>query len=195
METIYPKEYYTALENKKALDAEAQELDKKIKDLDEQIVNQKFAEDKAKVDAAAAAITGNLAKLDILPNPMWSDISGIGAAITDRTQLTKFFKILCFDDTAYFDLLKNYAFELKKGEKPASAEKKASPTGLSHPLPIKYSFKILGNSGIRRGDMFNIIGIPSKYSKHGLFQVTEIQHSLDGSLWTTQITGAYRQYQ
>ena len=184
-----------AQQNLDALEQESKDLSKKVKDLDERIEKEKFAEDKAKVDAAAAAITGNLAKLDILPNPMWSDISGINAAITNRTELTKFFKILCFDDTAYFDLLKNYAFELKKGEKPASAEKKASPTGLSHPLPIKYSFKILGNSGIRRGDMFNIIGIPSKYSKHGLFQVTEIQHSLDGSLWTTQITGAYRQYQ
>lgn len=195
METVYPKEYYTALENKKALEAEAKELNKKVEDLDKRIEDEKFAEDKAKVDAAKAAVTGNLAKIDILPDPKWLDVAGIAGMLKDRTTLTTYFKILCFDDTAYFDLLKNYAFELKKGEKPASAEKKASPTGLSHPLPIKYSFKILGNSGIRRGDMFNIIGIPSKYSKHGLFQVTEIQHSLDGSLWTTQITGAYRQYQ
>jgi hypothetical protein len=195
METIYPREYYTALENKKALEKESEELSKKVKDLDTRIENEKFAEAKAKVDAAKAAVTGNLAKIDILPDPKWIDVDGIASMLKDRTTLTTYFKILCFDDTAYFDLLKNYAFELKKGEKPASAEKKASPTGLSHPLPIKYSFKILGNSGIRRGDMFNIIGIPSKYSKHGLFQVTEIQHSLDGSLWTTQITGAYRQYQ
>ena len=94
------------------------------------------------------------------------------------------FNIYTFDDTEYLDLLKRAAFGNKTG------------TGnLSHPLPIKYSFKILGNSGIRRGDTFNIRGIPSKYAKHGLFQVTQIEHSLDGNQWFTNITGDYRQIQ
>jgi hypothetical protein len=86
-----------------------------------------------------------------------------------------------FDDTEYFDRLKNDAYATRGGG------------SLSQPLPIKYSFKILGNSGIRRGDMFNIWGIPDKYRKHGLFQVTEIEHSFDGNLWVTNITGNYRQ--
>ena len=66
---------------------------------------------------------------------------------------------------------------------------------LSHPLPIKYSFTILGSSGIRRGDMFNIIGIPEKYKKYGLFQVNSVEHSIEGMKWTTAIEGLYRQTQ
>jgi anti-sigma28 factor (negative regulator of flagellin synthesis) len=95
--------------------------------------------------------------------------------------LTDNFCFYTFDDTEYFDRLKNDALGTRVGG------------SLSQPLPIKYSFKILGNSGIRRGDMFNIFGIPDKYRKHGLFQVTEIEHSFDGNLWVTNITGDYRQ--
>jgi hypothetical protein len=76
----------------------------------------------------------------------------------------------------------------------AFTAKKANGT-LSHPLPIKYNFKVLGTSGIRRGDTFNINGIPAKYAKHGLFQVTEIEQSLEGMMWTTNVTGEYRQKQ
>jgi hypothetical protein len=91
--------------------------------------------------------------------------------------------IYSFDDTEFLDRLKREAFG-NKGE-----------GSLSHPLPIKYSFKILGNSGIRRGDMFNILGIPAKYAAKGLFQVTQIEHSLEGNQWFTNITGDYRQIQ
>ena len=66
---------------------------------------------------------------------------------------------------------------------------------LSHPLPIKYSFTILGTSGIRRGDMFNIVGIPEKYRKQGLFQVNAVTHSIEGMKWTTEVEGLYRQIQ
>ena len=80
--------------------------------------------------------------------------------------------------------MKNDAFTAKKG------------TGtLSHPLPIKYNFKVMGTSGIRRGDTFNINGIPTKYAKHGLFQVTQIEQNLQGMMWTTNVTGEYRQQQ
>ena len=34
---------------------------------------------------------------------------------------------------------------------------------------LKYNFEIHGNSGITHGDTFNIIGIPSVYSKTGFF--------------------------
>ena len=79
--------------------------------------------------------------------------------------------------------MKNYYFENRSGSQ------------LSPPLPIKYSFTILGNSGIRRGDTFNIDGIPAKYKTSGLFQVTEIEHSISGMRWETTVTGQYRQLQ
>jgi hypothetical protein len=64
---------------------------------------------------------------------------------------------------------------------------------LTQPLPIKYSFTILGNSGIRRGDTFKIDGIPRKYAEKGVFQVTGIEHSLSGMRWETTVEGLYRQ--
>jgi hypothetical protein len=61
-------------------------------------------------------------------------------------------------------------------------------------LPIKYTFKILWKSGIRRGDIFNVIGIPERYEQNGFFQVVNIEQNLDGNLWTTTVTGQYRQH-
>ena len=104
--------------------------------------------------------------------------------IKTKQQFDSLFQVYCFDDAAYFDRLKNDAFSAKFGL-----------GSLSHPLPIKYTFKVLGTSGFRRGDTFNIIGIPSKYAKHGLFQVTEIEHNVSGMAWTTSVTGQYRQMQ
>lgn len=57
---------------------------------------------------------------------------------------------------------------------------------------LKYNFEIHGNSGIAHGDNFNIIGIPSVYSNTGFFQVTNVEHRIDGMNWTTSIEGQYR---
>jgi hypothetical protein len=153
------------------------------------------AEQKAQVEAAATTLTANLSKLTVVPLSKLSKlVDSEGKTIGDKdlndqkeltnlTALKQNFMIYSFDDTEFLDRLKREAFG-NKGE-----------GSLSHPLPIKYSFKILGNSGIRRGDMFNISGIPAKYTTRGLFQVTQIEHSLEGNQWFTNITGDYRQIQ
>ncbi len=81
-----------------------------------------------------------------------------------------------------FDIIKNEAFESYPG---------AMKT--SHLLPIKYSFKIFGKSGIRRGDTFVIKGIPEKYEKNGFFQVVQVEHDIQDSKWVTEVVGQYRQ--
>jgi len=58
-------------------------------------------------------------------------------------------------------------------------------------MPINFTFKVHGVSGIRRGDMFKVRGIPSAYDK-GFFQVLSVKHSLQGMEWTTEVTGGYR---
>ena len=58
-------------------------------------------------------------------------------------------------------------------------------------MPINFTFTIHGVSGIKRGDMFNVNGIPKQYEK-GFFQVISVKHTLDGMLWKTEITGGYR---
>ena len=58
-------------------------------------------------------------------------------------------------------------------------------------MPINFTFKIHGVSGIRRGDMFKVRGIPSAYDG-GFFQVLSVKHSLQGMEWTTEVTGGFR---
>jgi hypothetical protein len=132
-------------------------------------------------------ITSFLDKIDVVPIPGLNSLATIEAQQL-QTTIKKYFMIFCYDDTDFFDKMKNYWFEKKVGLG-------GGTRGLSIPLPIKYSFTILGNSGIRRGDTFNIDGIPAKYKDNGLFHVTEVEHSLSGMKWETTISGMYRQTQ
>ena len=127
----------------------------------------------------------NLAKLHLLPRP---HIVQIGAITASKTALTDKFAVFTFDDTNYFDVLRNkYFYKYKK--------KFAKGDRVSPLLPIKYNFKTFGISSIERGNTFNIVGIPSKYRINGFFQITEIEHEIVGMTWLTTVIGGYRQYQ
>ena len=63
---------------------------------------------------------------------------------------------------------------------------------LSPLLPIKFSFTINGVSGIKRGDKFKVKGIPSMYFDRGFFQITGVNHTLQGMSWDTQVEGQFR---
>ena len=141
-------------------------------------------------EALEANLQAYLNKIDVVPKSSLFSAKFSGNVNADSTFTSEdFFKtsyaIYCFDDSDYFDLLKQFYLrnKYKKGN------------SLSILIPIKYTFTILGNSGIRRGDVFRISGIPTKYSEHGIFQVTEIEHNLEGSKWTTQVGGLFRQIQ
>jgi hypothetical protein len=141
----------------------------------------KAAEEDVKTNKQMA-VENNLKKIDVVPNPWNTSVNS--NALQSGAGFTAFndnFKIYCCDDTQLFDILKNNAFEKYPSDK------------TSPPLPIKYTFKILGKSGLRRGDIFNIAGIPRKYAEHGFFQIINIEQNIQGSLWTTSITGQYRQ--
>jgi hypothetical protein len=157
------------------------------------VVNQynqvQDARDK-EIETRSANLQAYLNKLDVVPKSKLFSIKGVPSTNDDSTfTSTEFFEksyaIYCFDDSDFFDLLKQFYLrdKYKKGK------------SLSTLIPIKYTFTILGNSGIRRGDVFRISGIPKKYSEKGIFQVTEIEHNLEGSKWTTQIGGLFRQIQ
>ena len=147
--------------------------------------------EKEVTEAQENSLNSNTANLDIVPNP--AKIESIEGELDDEllTQKTKEdeasfsdnFRFYTFRDTNLFNIIKNNSL---LGQNPGK---------LSHPLPIKYSFTILGTSGIRRGDMFNIVGIPEKYKKYGLFQVNSVEHSIEGMRWETTIEGLYRQVQ
>ena len=141
-------------------------------------------------------LTANLEKLDIVPRSSFLNVEFQGdddevtnTYLRDEEKVREDFAIFCFNDSDYFDRLKIDA--LAVGEK----YKDETPKGLSIPLPIEYEFEILGNSGIRRGDVFKINGIPSKYKDRGVFHVSEVSQTLQGSKWVTSIKGLYRQIQ
>lgn len=141
------------------------------------------ASEKSEKEIANTNLNANLAKIDIVPNPSVSIIrAGALDPVSGFVEFNKNFKIYCCDDVQLFDILKNNAYE-----KYTDADK------TSQPLPIKYTFTILGKSGLRRGDIFNVWGIPKKYRDYGFFQIVEMEQSLQGNSWTTTITGQYRQ--
>ena len=128
-------------------------------------------------------VTTNLEKIDVVAKPTIYTLSNM-AFQTDsgvKGGVKAYFMVYCLDDTDFLEKMKTYYFEAK------------GTGALSQPLPIKYSFTILGNSGIRRGDTFKIDGIPRKYAEKGIFQVTGIEHSISGMRWETTVEGLYRQ--
>jgi len=128
-------------------------------------------------------VTTNLEKIDVIIKPTVYAIPEAAFTTDEGTKggVRAYFMVYCLDDTDFFEQLKTYWFEAK------------GTGALSQPLPIKYSFTILGNSGIRRGDTFKIDGIPRKYAEKGIFQVTGIEHSLSGMKWETTVEALYRQ--
>lgn len=133
----------------------------------------------------------NIEKIDIVPKPVVNafTVPLTDAVITDHDQFVQMFSIFCLIDVPFFDMLKQEAFANKVAGKGLLLQGK----GLSQPLPIKYSFKTLGISGLRRGDMFNIDGIPSRYKERGLFQITELEQTVSDNKWYTNVIGEYRQ--
>ena len=129
----------------------------------------------------------NLEKLTILPKTDF--ISDNFSFPTNRAELNLSFNIYTFDDINLFDVIRNKTFyTYKKGTE--SSNKRVSPL-----LPIKYSFKTYGISGLERGNIFHVDGIPKRYSNFGFFQITQYEQEISDSLWTTTVSGDFRQYQ
>lgn len=162
---------------KRILEVERDKIRQRVKTAKEA---EKTAADAAK-EAARGRLTTFLDKIDIVPIPTIQTQFDTKEFEKIKSLINTKLCIFCYDDTDFFDAMKNHYFKKNEG------------SSLSHPLPIKYSFTILGNSGIRRGDTFKITGIPQKYADNGIFQVTEVEHSLSGMTWETSVTGQYRQ--
>jgi hypothetical protein len=166
------------------------EYDKQLKiynDEQDRCVAKAREINKANEDTKQSNLSANFDKITILPDTNIADIpqADLDQSVFDVNKFDTYFNIYACKDTAFFDVLKQNAFG-------------GGTTGTgrySHPLPIKYQFTVYGTSGIRRGDTFNIIGIPEKYRKHGLFQVTEVEQTISDMKWTTKVLGEYRQEQ
>ena len=58
--------------------------------------------------------------------------------------------------------------------------------------PIEVNLTIDGVSGLSSGEYFHIDGIPEIYNRIGVFQITNIKHSLNADGWTTTIEAGFR---
>ena len=189
-----PEEYYRLNKEIDALDSQIRKKKTENSNLVSQNHFNAYKLNKAAVDEQLSALEDNIKKIEILPNPEVITEIDVGSASLQQIIQTpsdapdsedvfnKSFRIYTYDDTNLFDTIKKKKLVQKENR-------------LSVPLPIKYSFSILGNSGLQRGDMFNVIGIPKKYRDYGLFQINEVTHTIEGMMWKTRISGLYRQTQ
>ena len=141
-------------------------------DTDDKEKDTQTKDDKAAAKEAMLNII--LGKAKFVPNSYLSDDSTIPKGIF------KYLTLASYSDSTLFSLLK-YDMDVK-----LIAANTVSPL-----LPINFSFTIHGISGINRGDMFKVNGIPTMY-KNGFFQVLSVKHVINGMVWTTEVTGGYR---
>jgi hypothetical protein len=88
--------------------------------------------------------------------------------------------IASLDDIELFDNIK-------------SGSKKKVNKGSSILFDIDFSFTIHGVSGIKHGDKFRVMGLPSGYETDGFFQITSVKHEITDMTWKTMVTGKFRQ--
>jgi hypothetical protein len=141
-------------------------------------VKMKKADPPAKVetldadDAKEANLNLILGKLSFYPKVEHTEQSSLGGL-----DLYDICYLGAFNDSSIFSAFKTGKNTEEKGTAPL--------------MPINFSFKIHGISGIKRGDKFKVNGIPSAYTS-GFFQVLSVKHSIEGMVWATEITGGYR---
>jgi len=58
-------------------------------------------------------------------------------------------------------------------------------------LSIEFNFEIHGISGLKIGDLFRIIDLPSVF-KSGTFQIMEVSHDISDNLWKTTVKATMR---
>lgn len=160
-----------------------------------QLLNDKKSALEKEQERRTSNLQAYLEKLDVVPKPSLDKIAFDGSgnnkieddSLTNEDWVKSRFAFFTFEDSDFFDTLKQQEVRQKY--------KKTNGKSLSTLIPITYTFTILGNSAIQRGDVFRIKGIPEKYSKRGLFQVTEIEQTLEQGKWVTQVSGKFRQTQ
>jgi len=69
------------------------------------------------------------------------------------------------------------------------SNKKQSTSALTF---LEISVVLDGTAGINCGEIFKIDGVPEVYNINGLFQVTNVKHTLEKEGWKTLIEAGYR---
>jgi len=97
--------------------------------------------------------------------------------------------VVAYDDESTLKSVQEY--NIGKGSKGEFIEKEDKENN-AIPLPIKFNFTVHGISGIRVGDTFNIKDLPGIYKKK-IFQVTQVEHNIEQSIWKTSVQSMFVQ--
>jgi hypothetical protein len=87
--------------------------------------------------------------------------------------------------------IQNIIFEPNDPNDPKNANLPKNPVR-STLTPIEISVTIDGLSGFTSGEYFNIDGVPETYNRDGVFQITNIKHSLNNDGWLTTLEAGWR---
>jgi hypothetical protein len=110
-------------------------------------------------------------------------------SVTDVKDIAKSVYLISFDDKNLFNEYKL----IDTGQTAESENSTITENDVSTLLPITFSFTIHGISGIKKGDMFTVNGLPDRYgSEYGFFQVLSVKHIVSKMSWTTTIEGGFR---
>ena len=97
----------------------------------------------------------------------------------DNATLYEVARVSAWKDTEILKIITNV-------DESASAEKH------SIILPIEFEFETVGISGFKLGDTFTIYDLPKEEYRTRYFQVLEVTHQIEQSIWKTKIRGAMR---
>jgi hypothetical protein len=138
--------------------------------------DKKKAAKEAAEKAKEKAMQMFLSKIGYAPKIQLTESGPFDKTLEEMTYIT------AYNDQLVFESLKN-------GN---DTDIKDEDGGVSALMPIKFSFTIHGVSGIKRGDKFQVLGIPKAYEQTGFFQVLSVKHTITDMIWKTEITGGFR---
>jgi hypothetical protein len=109
--------------------------------------------------------------------------------IFESTDIEKNTLFISYDDKNLFNEYKL----IDTGQTDGLNETPITENDVSILLPITFSFTIHGISGIKRGDMFTVNGLPDTYGEdRGFFQVLSVKHVVQNMSWKTTVEGGFR---
>ncbi len=109
--------------------------------------------------------------------------------ILESTDIEENTLFISYDDKNLFNEYKL----IDTGQTADSENSTITENDVSILLPITFSFTIHGISGIKRGDMFTVNGLPDRYGEdRGFFQVISVKHVVQNMSWKTTVEGGFR---
>ena len=175
LKSIKPQEKVTVDNNAPKSKKSAEELEN-----DARAANYEYY---TKTGAVVPKVQDRNGKLDVTKTTF--DMAG------NDTTIQELLQVVAWNDTAalrqVFLVDKGLASGGAGGRSKSSNNKQNPPFGVG-----SFNFKVHGVPGFKVNDKFRIDGVPKQFTYPNFFQIVKINHTLDGMMWTTDVTGEFR---